>query len=70
VFLGSDGIDDSFAGDEKLHDFYRLIIKNLAEAQTMQPLSELAEYLPTLSAQGSNDDISFGILFNPNNICK
>ncbi len=68
VFLGSDGIDDSFAGDEKLHDFYRLIIKNLAESKTMQPLTELGEYLPTLSAQGSKDDISFGILFNPNNI--
>ncbi len=68
VFLGSDGIDDSFAGDEKLHDFYRLIIKNLAESKTMQPLAELGDYLPTLSAQGSNDDISFGILFNPNDI--
>ena len=66
VFLGTDGIDDSFAGDEKLHDFYRLIIKNLAKAKTMQPLAELGEYLPTLSLQGSNDDISFGMIFNPN----
>ncbi len=68
VFLGSDGIDDSFAGDEKLHDFYRLILKNLAEAKSMQPLTELSEYLPTLSAQGSKDDVSFGILFNPNEL--
>ncbi len=66
TFLGTDGIDDSFAGDEKLHDFYRLIIKNLAKAKTMQPLAELGEYLPTLSQQGSNDDISFGMIFNPN----
>ncbi len=66
VFLGTDGIDDSFAGDEKLHDFYRLILKNLAKSKTMQPLAELGEYLPTLSLQGSNDDISFGMIFNPN----
>ncbi len=66
VFLGTDGIDGSFAGDEKLHDFYRLIIKNLAKSQNMQPLAELDEYLPTLSAQGSNDDISVGIIFNTN----
>ncbi len=68
VFLCSDGIDDSFVGDEKLHDFYRLILKNLAESRTMQPLSELKEYLPTLSLQGSGDDISIGILFNPNEL--
>ncbi len=68
VFLGSDGIDDSFAGDEKLHDFYRLILKNLAESKTVKPLTELMEYLPSLSEQGSKDDISFGIIFKPNEL--
>ncbi len=65
VFLGSDGIDDSFAGDEKLHDFYRLILKNLAETRTQQPITDLETYLPKLSEQGSNDDISLGILLYP-----
>lgn len=68
VFLGTDGIDDSFAGDEKLHDFYKLILNNLAKSKTMQPLEELREYLPTLSLQGSNDDISFGMIFDPNGL--
>lgn len=68
VFLGTDGIDDSFAGEEKLHDFYKLILNNLAKSKTMQPLEELREYLPTLSLQGSNDDISFGMIFDPNGL--
>lgn len=70
VFLGSDGIDDSFAGDEKLYAFYRFILKNLSQSKSEQPLTDLKEYLPQLSAQGSNDDISLGILLNMGSICR
>ena len=30
VFIGSDGIDDCFAGDERLYDFYRVTLKSFA----------------------------------------
>ncbi len=64
VFLGSDGIDDSFAGDDKLHDFYRLVLKNVAAVNNDTPITALEGYLPTLSAQGSGDDMSLAVLIN------
>lgn len=64
VFLGSDGIDDSFAGIGKLKDFYLLILKNLASSDTDEAITDLEDYLPVLSAQGSGDDMSLGILID------
>ncbi len=68
VFLGSDGIEDSFAGDEKLLDFYRLVLKNIADSRSTAPIDELFAYLPTLSSRGSGDDMSVGILITPNSV--
>ena len=62
VFIGSDGIDDCFAGDEKLYDFYRLALKSFAQTDEATAVSQLKEYLPTLSEKGSGDDMSVGIL--------
>ncbi len=62
VFLGTDGIENSFAGDEKLLDFYRLVLKNIAACPKEDPIEELFGYLPTLSQKGSGDDISLGLL--------
>lgn len=64
VFVGSDGIDDCFAGDEKLYDFYRITLKSLAQSDCDSALSQLESYLPELSAKGSGDDMSVGILVN------
>ena len=62
VFIGSDGIDDCFAGDEKLYDFYRLALKSFAQTDEATAVSQLKDYLPTLSEKGSGDDMSVGIL--------
>ncbi len=64
VFIGSDGVDDCFAGEERLYDFYRVVLKSFAEADCDAALSQLAGYLPRLSAKGSGDDMSIGILMN------
>ncbi len=64
VFLGTDGIENSFAGAEKLLDFYRLVLKNTSACRNGDPTQELFAYLPTLSAKGSGDDISLGILMD------
>lgn len=64
VFIGSDGIDDCFAGDERLYDFYRLVLKSFAETDEETAVSQLKEYLPMLSEKGSGDDMSVGILIN------
>lgn len=64
VFIGSDGIDDCFAGDEKLYDFYRLALKSFAQTDEATAVSQLKDYLPTLSEKGSGDDMSVGIIVN------
>ncbi len=68
VFLGSDGIDDSFAGDLKLYDFYLHVLRNVSESDTEDPITDLFEYLPNLSKQGSGDDMSLGLLLDKNRI--
>lgn len=64
VFVASDGIDDCFAGDERLYDFYRLTLKSFKEADENSAVAQLSEYLPILSEKGSGDDMSVGILVN------
>ena len=64
VFIGSDGIDDCFAGDERLYDFYRLTLRSFAQTNDQTAVLQLKDYLPTLSEKGSGDDMSVGILVN------
>ena len=70
VFSGSDGMDDCFAGDERLYDFYRVTLKSFAETDEETAIAQLKEYLPTLSEKGSGDDMSVGILVNTDLVCK
>ena len=70
VFIGSDGIDDCFAGDERLYDFYRLTLKSFAGTDEETAVAQLKEYLPTLSEKGSGDDMSVGILINTDLVCE
>lgn len=64
VFIGSDGIDDCFATDERLYDFYRLTLRSFAQTNDQTAVSQLKDYLPTLSEKGSGDDMSVGIIVN------
>lgn len=64
VFIGSDGIDDCFATDERLYDFYRLTLRSFAQTNDQTAVSQLKDYLPTLSERGSGDDMSVGIIVN------
>jgi len=65
LFVGSDGVDVTFGTDEALHDFYRTVLKLFAANGMQKGKEELQNYLPNLSAKGSQDDISIaGILMN------
>lgn len=64
IFIGSDGIDDCFAGNERLYDFYRLVLRSFAKMDEKTAVVQLKEYLPRLSEKGSGDDMSAGILIN------
>jgi serine/threonine protein phosphatase PrpC len=65
IFIGSDGVDDTFGTDEALHNFYHTILQLLKEKGIEKAKEELQNYLPTLSAKGSQDDISIaGIIMS------
>ncbi len=64
VFLGSDGIDDTFGPTENMVDFYVKILKELNEKGVESTLADLQSALPTLSAKGSKDDMSVACVFD------
>lgn len=57
VFVGTDGVEDCFADNRGLYDFYKLLLQNLT-SDFEQGVSDLREYLPQMSQKGSKDDIS------------
>lgn len=58
VFMGSDGIDDSFKNEEDMYDFYKTILYDFSISDYTQAVDELKAYLPRLSKEGSADDVS------------
>lgn len=64
VFIGSDGIDDSYANEEELYALYRSILKIFIEYGDEVGKSEIREYLPVLTKRGSGDDVSMGLIIN------
>ena len=58
VFMGSDGIDDSFKNEEDMYDFYKTVLYAFSISDYTQAVDELKAYLPRLSKEGSADDVS------------
>ena len=58
VFVGSDGIDDSYAGEDELHAVYRAMVGIFAEYGETVGKQEVQEFLPKTSRKGSGDDVS------------
>jgi len=67
IFLGSDGMDDSFGPIENLVDFYMQVIKLLAKDEDAA-IKSIIETLPVLSKRGSQDDMSVAFIFHRNAI--
>ena len=64
VFLGSDGLDDSFGETSNLANFYIQILKMLVKDGIDATMVSLQESLPQLSKIGSKDDMSVACVFN------
>ena len=62
VFIGTDGVDDSFGSDERLEEFY-LKIWNLMQTNKGEAVRMMCDFLPELSAKGSHDDISIAGIY-------
>jgi hypothetical protein len=58
VFIGCDGIDDSYACNEELYALYRSVLIIFAEHGENVGKGEVEEFLPAISKRGSGDDVS------------
>jgi hypothetical protein len=67
IFLGTDGVDNSYPVYENkkhLANLYRTIAGNFAEEGFKNGKKQLEEFLPLLTEKGSGDDVSIaGIIF-------
>ncbi len=64
VFLGSDGMDDSFGEDPNLVNFYIQVLKMLVTEGREATISSIESDLPQLSKIGSKDDMSVAFVYN------
>jgi hypothetical protein len=58
IYVGTDGIDDSFGTDERLFDFYKRLTETFYQSGFEGGKQELKDYLPKLTERGSGDDVS------------
>ncbi len=64
VFLGSDGIDDTYGEMENIANFYIEIMKVIAKDGVGTARQQLIDDLPIISRIGSKDDVSVATIFN------
>lgn len=64
IFLGSDGIDDSFGEEENLYNFYVQLAKGFLRDGHEATVSDLERTLPVLSRRGSQDDMSVSGIYD------
>lgn len=64
VFLGSDGIDDSYGDGERLHGFYLNVLRMLVSEGDESVHKSLEESLPIISKRGSRDDMSVAFVYD------
>lgn len=64
VFLGSDGLDDSFGEIENLANFYIQVVKMLVKEGRDETIRSIEKELPQLSTIGSKDDMSVAFVYD------
>ena len=64
VFLGSDGMDDSFGEENNLVNFYVRVVKSLVQEGYDATIADIKETLPVLSKRGSQDDMSIACVYD------
>lgn len=58
IFIGTDGIDNSYPSDDDLYGLYKSIIRIYYDTSIQDPIREIQDYLPILTKKGSGDDVS------------
>lgn len=64
VFVGSDGVDDSFNNEQQLYQLYKTVLYSFSSCEFACATHDLADYLPRLSARGSGDDLSIAAILD------
>ena len=64
VFLGSDGLDDTYGDEEGLYNFYIELYKLILQKGTKEAKKELKKTLPIISQRGSKDDMSIACVYD------
>ena len=64
VFLGSDGMDDSYGDGEILNNFYIQLFKIIIRKGNEFAKKELIHSLPLISKRGSKDDMSVACVYD------
>lgn len=68
LFIGSDGMDDSYMPLGKLAEFYELVIRVVAENGVDYATEQLTKMMPIISEKGSHDDISISFWLDDDNV--
>jgi hypothetical protein len=58
IFIGTDGVQNSYWNIEQLHGFYRGLALTFAEYGMTEGEQQLADFLPEMTRKGSGDDVS------------
>ena len=58
VFLCSDGVENSYWNEEQLFCFFRGLALTTVENGMEEGISQLAEFLPSMTKKGSGDDVT------------
>lgn len=64
IFLGSDGIDDSFGMTENMVNFYIQVLKLIDKEGHDNAMMNIVDTLPQLSKVGSRDDMSVACVYD------
>ena len=67
VFLGSDGMDDTYGDEEGLYNFYIELYKLILQKGAKEAKRELKKSLPFISKHGSKDDMSIACVYDDSN---
>lgn len=70
VFLGSDGMDDSYGDGYNLYNFYIQLFKLIIRKGEDKAYKELVKSLPIISKIGSKDDMSVASVYDDSNLTE
>ena len=70
MFLGSDGMDDSYGDGDNLSNFYIQLFKVIIRNGNERAKKELVKSLPIISRLGSKDDMSVACVYDDTNLTE